>query len=184
MADSPEVVNIHAAKTHLSRLVARVEAGEEILIARDGRPAAKLVPLPRTPAPQPYPAAPSEGHAESREVPAPYGAAPGAPPVVIDWLPAIVGRLVRLADPVRIVLFGSRASGHARADSDYDVLIVLDRVEERRARRIELRASLADLPIALDIVVAEARELDPAREGPRGVVQWAADTGRVVYERG
>jgi prevent-host-death family protein len=38
-------VNIHAAKTHLSRLVERVEAGEEIVIARDGRPVARLVPL-------------------------------------------------------------------------------------------------------------------------------------------
>lgn len=42
-----ETVNIHAAKTHLSRLVERVEAGEEITIARDGRPVARLVPLGR-----------------------------------------------------------------------------------------------------------------------------------------
>lgn len=40
-------VNIHQAKTQLSRLVERAEAGEEIVIARAGRPAAKLVPLPR-----------------------------------------------------------------------------------------------------------------------------------------
>ncbi|HEY2628420.1 MAG TPA: type II toxin-antitoxin system prevent-host-death family antitoxin [Usitatibacter sp.] len=38
-------VNIHEAKTHLSRLVERVQAGEEIVIARAGRPAARLVPL-------------------------------------------------------------------------------------------------------------------------------------------
>ena len=38
-------VNIHEAKTHLSRLVERVEAGEEILISRAGRPVARLVPL-------------------------------------------------------------------------------------------------------------------------------------------
>jgi len=40
-----EQVNIHDAKTHLSRLVERAEAGEEILIARAGRPVARLVPL-------------------------------------------------------------------------------------------------------------------------------------------
>jgi prevent-host-death family protein len=38
-----ELVNIHAAKTHLSRLVERVEAGEEITLARAGRPVARLV---------------------------------------------------------------------------------------------------------------------------------------------
>ena len=36
-------VNIHEAKTHLSRLIERVEAGEEITIARAGRPVARLV---------------------------------------------------------------------------------------------------------------------------------------------
>jgi len=40
-----EAVNIHDAKTHLSRLVERVEAGEEIVIARAGRPVARLAPL-------------------------------------------------------------------------------------------------------------------------------------------
>lgn len=39
-------VNMHEAKTHLSKLVARVEDGEEIVITRAGRPAAKLVPMP------------------------------------------------------------------------------------------------------------------------------------------
>jgi prevent-host-death family protein len=37
-------INIHEAKTHLSRLVERVEAGEEITLARAGRPVARLVP--------------------------------------------------------------------------------------------------------------------------------------------
>jgi prevent-host-death family protein len=36
-------VNIHEAKTQLSKLIARVEAGEEIIIARDGSPVARLV---------------------------------------------------------------------------------------------------------------------------------------------
>ena len=38
-------VNIHQAKTHLSRLIERVRAGEEIVIAKAGTPWVKLVPL-------------------------------------------------------------------------------------------------------------------------------------------
>ena len=38
-------VNVHEAKTHLSRILDRVAAGEEILIARAGKPIARLVPL-------------------------------------------------------------------------------------------------------------------------------------------
>jgi prevent-host-death family protein len=40
-----EIVTIRTAKATLSQLLARVEAGEEILLARDARPIAKLVPL-------------------------------------------------------------------------------------------------------------------------------------------
>lgn len=38
-------INVHEAKTHLSRFLQRVAAGEEIVIARDGRPVARLVPF-------------------------------------------------------------------------------------------------------------------------------------------
>lgn len=38
------VVNVHQAKTHLSRLLAQVESGEEVVIARNGKPVARLVP--------------------------------------------------------------------------------------------------------------------------------------------
>lgn len=41
----PRTVNVHEAKTHLSRLLAEVEAGAEIVVARNGRPCARLVPL-------------------------------------------------------------------------------------------------------------------------------------------
>ncbi len=43
-------VNVHEAKTHLSKLLARVQAGEEIVIANAGKPVARLVPLANTPA--------------------------------------------------------------------------------------------------------------------------------------
>ena len=43
-------VNIHEAKTHLSRLLSRVMAGEEIIIARAGRPVARLIPIGDRPA--------------------------------------------------------------------------------------------------------------------------------------
>jgi prevent-host-death family protein len=42
-------VNIHEAKTHLSRLVERAAAGEEIVIAKAGKPRAKLVPVEEAP---------------------------------------------------------------------------------------------------------------------------------------
>ena len=44
-AESSSQFNIHDAKTNLSRIIERVEHGEEIIISRAGRPVAKVVPL-------------------------------------------------------------------------------------------------------------------------------------------
>ncbi len=44
-----EFVNVHQAKTHLSRLLEQAAEGEEIVIAKNGRPVAKLVPFPTEP---------------------------------------------------------------------------------------------------------------------------------------
>lgn len=53
MCFMPAVVNVHEAKTHLSRLLERVRRGEEIILAKAGKPCARLVPLeeskPRVP---------------------------------------------------------------------------------------------------------------------------------------
>ena len=52
-ADGMNPVNIYDAKTHLSELVQRAAAGEEIVIARNGKPAARLVALAAPPARRP-----------------------------------------------------------------------------------------------------------------------------------
>ncbi len=41
-------VNVHEAKTHLSRLLTRISAGEEIIISKAGKPVARLVPWRET----------------------------------------------------------------------------------------------------------------------------------------
>ena len=43
--DCMEIVNVHEAKTHFSKLLSRAHVGEEIVIAKAGEPYAKLVPL-------------------------------------------------------------------------------------------------------------------------------------------
>ncbi len=46
----PLQVNIHEAKTHLSKLLAQVKKGQEIIIAKSGKPIAKLIPIVEKPA--------------------------------------------------------------------------------------------------------------------------------------
>jgi prevent-host-death family protein len=46
------VINVHAAKTQLSRLLDAAVAGEEVIIAKAGKPVAKLVPIDQAPPPR------------------------------------------------------------------------------------------------------------------------------------
>jgi len=41
----PEIINVHQAKTHLSRLLDKAHAGEEIVLSKAGKPYARLMPL-------------------------------------------------------------------------------------------------------------------------------------------
>lgn len=97
------VVKIHDAKTNLSKLVARAEAGEDIIIARDNEPVAKLTAI--EPAPRDY------GFAE--EV-SPYDAGLvqriSTDPAICGGRPCIRGMRIRVAD-----VLGMLASGMTKA---------------------------------------------------------------------
>jgi excisionase family DNA binding protein len=108
------------------------------------------------------------------------GGRSGRPVIVNEWLPAIVGRIVHAADPVRIILFGARARGDARYDDDYELLVILDDVPDRDAARVELRRSFADIPVSAEILVASADDIDA---GLTGSSRRAIAEGRNVYAR-
>lgn len=110
----------------------------------------------------------------------------GRPAATVDaWLPMIVGRIVRAADPAKVVLLGSRVGGEAREDSDYDLLVIVDAAPNRRALRAAIRRSFSDLAVAADVVVATTEEAAGRIPGrPAGVAYWALQGGHAVYERG
>lgn len=98
-------------------------------------------------------------------------------------VPERVRRIVDSLNPRRVVLFGSRARGHARTDSDFDLLVVADSQEPRHRRSAPLYTFLADLPAEVEVVVYTPEEVQEAREVPQSFVSTALREGRVVYER-
>ncbi len=85
------------------------------------------------------------------------------------------------SDPVKIVLFGSRARGNATPDSDFDVLVVERDPADRHAEMVRLGRALRPLGMPFDIIVVSERYAQDW-EGVEGSMVHAALTeGRVLH---
>jgi predicted nucleotidyltransferase len=97
---------------------------------------------------------------------------------------ALLNSVIRYFDPVKVILFGSRARGDARPDSDYDLFIVLDdQVPEHKLRwqaPYEARRSFSG---AVDIVRCRRSVYEDRREVIGSLANTATEEGIVVYER-
>ncbi|HEX9987166.1 MAG TPA: nucleotidyltransferase domain-containing protein [Chloroflexia bacterium] len=95
----------------------------------------------------------------------------------------IVERLVEIARPEKIVLFGSRARGDNRPDSDIDLLVIASSDEPRHIRSRAMYAALSDIRVSTDIVVYTPEEVYDWSEVWQALVTSALREGRVLYER-
>jgi predicted nucleotidyltransferase len=99
---------------------------------------------------------------------------------------AVTERICRYAgSPVlRILLFGSRATGTAKPHSDYDLLVVEeDPVEDWWAEEETLCGAVAGLGVPVDIHVMGKAEFLETREVPGSISYPAHQTGVILYER-
>ena len=92
-------------------------------------------------------------------------------------------RLVARFRPRRIIMFGSQARGTADARSDLDLLVICPVRRKRRALVSAMYDALADLRIAMDLVVLTPREFELDRQIPGTIARPAWLEGRVIYER-
>lgn len=100
-----------------------------------------------------------------------------------EWLPDVVAALVAAADPLKIVLFGSVASGTETHDSDLDLLVVLPHVGDKVEAMLRLRRAAAHLPVPLDIIPTDPDDIAQHSDDPGSLLGPALRLGRVVHER-
>lgn len=92
-------------------------------------------------------------------------------------------RIVNRFRPEKVILFGSRARGDSRPDSDYDLLVVLKTCPSRRRLAVDLRSELADMPAGKDILVADSAEVDADSSRCPIIIRSALREGQILYER-
>lgn len=97
----------------------------------------------------------------------------------------IVRRVVAAASPQKVVLFGSRARGDHRPDSDIDLLIIQDSPLPRHRRSIPVYAALSELPLEVDteVVVYTPEEVREWSGASAAFVTTALREGKVLYEK-
>jgi uncharacterized protein len=89
--------------------------------------------------------------------------------------------IVRRFNPSRVILFGSRARGDARPDSDVDLLEVMPAVDDRRALAIAIRRALAGSALPKDVIVTTPQEIADRGDLVGTTLQAALREGVVVY---
>lgn len=94
----------------------------------------------------------------------------------------IVRRIIVAAQPQKVILFGSRARGDARLDSDIDLLVVADDPQPRSLRASALYGALSDILIPMDILVYRPEEIEEWRNVPQAFVTTAIREGSILYE--
>ena len=98
-------------------------------------------------------------------------------------LDQIVRTIADALHPRRIVLFGSRARGDNRLDSDLDILIEVESNLPPRARAVQVDSLFARRNWPMDIVVYTPEEVRQQRQQKNSLVSAAEREGRVLYER-
>ena len=100
--------------------------------------------------------------------------------------PALLNELVRrvltVARPDRIILFGSAATGRMTMDSDIDLLVVEPAPANTHERRVAIRGAVGDIGYPVDVIVMRTERFERTKRFIGGIAYPANKYGRVIYE--
>ncbi len=88
-----------------------------------------------------------------------------------------------IADPDKIILFGSHAKGKSNFDSDIDLLVLKRGVKNRRELAQKIYMNFTDIGAPVDVIVEDPVEFEIKKKDPFLIYKEIAESGKVVYER-
>ena len=93
----------------------------------------------------------------------------------------IVRRILAIARPDKIILFGSAATGNMTRDSDIDLLIVEPTPGDQRQESVRLRRQLSGLEYPFDVIVISTEWFEDSKNVIGGIAYPANKYGKVIY---
>lgn len=94
----------------------------------------------------------------------------------------IVRRVLTVAKPDRIILFGSAATGQMTRDSDIDLLIVEAAPANRHEESVRIRSAIGDVAYPVDVIVIPTERFEATKNIFGGIAYPAHKYGRILYE--
>jgi predicted nucleotidyltransferase len=94
----------------------------------------------------------------------------------------VVRRVLSVAKPEKIILFGSAATGQMMPDSDLDLLVVEPDPINTRDRSVRIRRALGDVRYPVDVIVISSERFTETKNLVGGIAYPANKYGRVLYE--
>ena len=88
-----------------------------------------------------------------------------------------------IADPDKIILFGSHAKGKSNFDSDIDLLVLKRGVKNQRELAQKIYMNFTDIGAPVDVIVEDPVEFEIKKKDPFLIYKEIAESGKVVYER-
>ena len=98
-----------------------------------------------------------------------------------ERLPDIIDKIISYIDPVKIILFGSRAGENAEGDSDYDIVIIYDGEKTKREVELGIRRQLRPRNFSLDLFIMRSDELAKYKNIANTLAREITESGIVVY---
>jgi Predicted nucleotidyltransferases len=95
-----------------------------------------------------------------------------------------VQRIVIIAHPTRVILFGSYARGDVDEGSDLDLMVIEWEVRNKGEEMVRLHEAIGDVGAGVDILVYSEAEFERRSQVPGTVLYWARKEGKVLYDAG
>ena len=93
----------------------------------------------------------------------------------------LVKRIAEAVHPDQIILFGSRATGRARPDSDVDLLVIYSGPKSKRELKLEIHDLFPDPDFSMDLAVLTPEELAAYRHVANTLAREVTERGVVCY---